>query len=163
MRKYETDERYSSQFGFQWSQKPADGRRFLWRRERWRACSSSLTPLKTEQHLIPTSLSFDTQSLFWYHRSTMAWPRSAEALRSPLTVSKHKSLTYDRANSSALQATATCGTQGQVIVNDTTDWSERLPVINDTSTMTTWVKGCQLSTIQPTWVKSCQLSMIQPT
>ena len=65
---------------------------------------------------------------------------SIKVLWSPLTVSTHKSLTYDRANSSALQATAACSTYGQVVINDTklvindtTNLSEELPVINDTS------------------------------
>ena len=60
---------------------------------------------------------------------------------SPLTVS-----TYDRVNSSALQATAACGTYGRVVVNDSksvindmTNLSEELPVINDTNAKMTCV------------------------
>ena len=55
--------------------------------------------------------------------------------RSPPTVS-----TYDRVNSSALQATTSRGAHGRVVVNDAksvinnmTNLSERLPVINNTN------------------------------
>ena len=72
--------------------------------------------------------------------------RSAEALWLFLTVSTHKSLTYDRANSSTLQARTACGAHGQVVVNDAksiinniTNLSEGLPVINDTSAKITCV------------------------
>ena len=81
--------------------------------------------MKTKQHLIPTSLSFDTFN--------SQWPRSAKALRSPLIASTYKDLTYDRANSSVLQTTSTRSAHRQVIVNDTTDLGEGLPVINDTT------------------------------
>ena len=61
--------------------------------------------------------------------------------RSPLTVS-----TYDRVNSSALQATTSRGAHGRVVVNDAksvindmTNLSEGLPVINDTSAKMTCV------------------------
>ena len=71
---------------------------------------------------------------------------SAKALWSPLTVFTCEGLIYDRANSSALQATAACGMHGQVVVNDAksiinnmTNLSERLPVINDTSAKMTCV------------------------
>ena len=60
--------------------------------------------------------------------------------------STHNGLTYDRDNSSALQATAARGAHGQVVVNDaksvindTTNLSEELPVINDTSAKMTYV------------------------
>ena len=60
---------------------------------------------------------------------------------------------HDRANSSALQATAACGAHGRVVINDAksvindaksvindkTNLSERLPVINDTSAKMTYV------------------------
>ena len=42
---------------------------------------------------------------------------------------------YDSANSSALQATAARGAYEWVVVNDTTDLSEGLPVINDTTNL----------------------------
>ena len=55
-------------------------------------------------------------------------------------VSTHDGLTYDRANSSALQATTARGAHGRVVVNDAksvindmTNLSEGLPIINDTS------------------------------
>ena len=106
MRKYETDGRYPSQYGFYSGAKS---------------------------------------------RHTLSRPVS------PLIPSTHDGLTYDRTNSSALQATTSRGAHGRVVVNDaqsvindttdlskglpvindTTDLSEGLPVINDTSTMTT--------------------------
>ena len=46
-------------------------------------------------------------------------------------VSIHNGLTYDKAKSSALQATAACGAYGRVIVNDAKS------VINDTNTKMT--------------------------
>ena len=55
--------------------------------------------------------------------------------RSPPTVSTHNGLTYDRTNSSALQATTSRGAHGRVVVNDTTDLNKRLPVINDTTNL----------------------------
>ena len=66
--------------------------------------------------------------------------------RSPPMISIQDGLTYDRVNSSALQATAARDAHGQVIVNDAksvindkTNLSERLPVINDTSAKMTCV------------------------
>ena len=60
---------------------------------------------------------------------------------SPPTVS-----TYDKVNSSALQATAVCGAHGRVVVNnaksvinDMTNLNEGLPVINNTNTKMTCV------------------------
>ena len=137
-----------------------------WRRERRGACIgsltiSSLTLLKTKQHLILTSLSSDTFD--------SRWPCSAKALWSPLTVSTHKSLTYDsqllrlpsynfswRAqmrvtiDMHSLLAVVnnlseelpvindtTNLSEGSPVINDTTDLIEGLPVINNTSTMTT--------------------------
>ena len=46
----------------QWSQKPAVSRRsvsLVWQQKHRGACIGSSTPLRTEQHLIPTSLSSD--------------------------------------------------------------------------------------------------------
>ena len=64
--------------------------------------------------------------------------------RSPLLASTYDGLTYDRANSSTLQATTVCGAYGRVVVsyqwyeyND--DLSERLPVINNTNAKMTCV------------------------
>ena len=48
-------------------------------------------------------------------------------------VSTHDGLTYDRANSSALQATAARGAHGRVVVNDAKS------VINDTNAKMTCV------------------------
>ena len=88
MRKYETEEgiRVSLVFNGARSRQVA-GDLSPWRRERRGACIGSLTigsstPLKTEQHLIPTSLSSDTFD--------SRWPHSAEVLRSPLTDSTYK-------------------------------------------------------------------------
>ena len=60
--------------------------------------------------------------------------------------STYNGLTYDRVNSSALQATATCDVYGRVVVNNAksvinnkTNLSERLPVINNTSAKMTYV------------------------
>ena len=71
---------------------------------------------------------------------------SAKALWLPLKVSTHESLTYNRANSSALQATAVCNVYRRLIVNDaksviidTTNLSEGLPVINAMSAKMTCV------------------------
>ena len=61
-------------------------------------------------------------------------------------VSTHDGLTYDRANSSAFQATTARGAHGQVVVNDAKsiindmiNQSEGLPVINDISAKMTCV------------------------
>ena len=92
MRKYETDRRYLSQYGFHNGARSRQlaGDLSPWRRERRGACIGSLTigsstPLKTEQHLIPTSLSSDTQSLLWYLWLTMA-PQRNHPRRSPPTM-----------------------------------------------------------------------------
>ena len=62
MRKYETDGEYTNQYGFHNGVKSRQlaGNLSPWYKERWGACINSSTVLKTEQHLIPTSLSFDT-------------------------------------------------------------------------------------------------------
>ena len=132
MRKYETEEgiRVSLVLNGARSRQVA-GDLSPWRRKRRGACIGSSTPLKTEQHLIPTSLSSDTFD--------SRWPHSAEALQSPLTVSTHEGYIYDRANSSDLQATAARGARGRVVVNDTTSLSEGLSVINDTTDLSEWL------------------------
>ena len=65
MRKYETDGRYPSQYGFHNGarSRQLDGDLSPWCKKRRGACIGSSTPLKTEQHLIPTSFPSDTQSL----------------------------------------------------------------------------------------------------
>ena len=91
-----------------------------------------------QKQLISTSLSSDILDPRWLHNVAALW--------SPLTVSTRKSLTYDRAKSSALQATAACGIHKQVVVNkaksiinNMTNLSEELPDINDTSAKMTCV------------------------
>ena len=62
------------------------------------------------------------------------------AMRAPSLPTTHNGSThpsYNSANSSALQATVTCGARGRAILNDTMK--------------TTWVKGYQLSTIRVQW------------
>ena len=99
-----------------------------WRRERRGACIGSLTigsstPLKTEQHLISTSLSSDTFNPRWlgpiaqkHFRSpptgsTHDGPAAPKRFRSPPTVLN--GLAYDRANSSAPQATTSQSAHGR--------------------------------------------------
>ena len=76
------------------------------------------------------------------HYSLIAQKR----FRLPPMVSIHDGLIYDRANSSAFQATAACGAHGRVVVNNAksvinnmTNLSERLPVINNTNAKITCV------------------------
>ena len=64
-------------------------------------------------------------------------------------------LSYNSANSSVLQATATCGAHGRVVVNDAksvinnkTNLSEGLPVINDTSAKMTCVVVLSINTLK---------------
>ena len=127
MSKYETDKRYPSQYSFNngASSWQLVGDLSPWCKERRGACIGSSNPLKTEQHLIPISLSCVTFG--------SQWPYSAEALLVSPTVSTHDGLTYDRANSSALQATTLRATHERAIVNDAQ------PVINDTSAKMTSV------------------------
>ena len=134
-KKYETDERYLSQYGFHNGARSRQlaGDLSPWCKERRGAYIGSLTPLKIEQHLIPTSLSSNTFD--------SRWPCSVEAL--PVTSNGFHPQWL------ALQATAARGAYGRVVVNNAQS------VINDTSTITTWVKGCQSSTIRvqkcPVW------------
>ena len=74
MRKYETDGRYPSQYGFHNGARSRQlaGDLSPWCKERRGACIGSSTPLKIEQHLIPTSLSSNTFN--------SRWPCSAEVL-----------------------------------------------------------------------------------
>ena len=95
-----------------------------------------------------TKAPYPNQSFFWYSQ-----PIAQKRFWSPPMASTHDGLTYDKANSFALQATTTHGVYGRVVASYqqyeyNNDLSEGLPIINDTSTMTTWVKGCQLSTIR---------------
>ena len=90
------------------------------------------------KHFILTNLSSDTLDAQWL--------RSAEALWSSPMILTHDGLTYDRANSSPLQATAAHGAHGQMVVNDAklvindmTNLSEGLPVINNTNAKMTFV------------------------
>ena len=69
-KRYETDGRYPSQYGFhnEARSRQLAGDLSPWCKERQGACIGSSTigsstSLKTEQHLIPISLSSDTQSL----------------------------------------------------------------------------------------------------
>ena len=74
VRKYKTDRRYPSQYGFhnRARSRQLAGDLSFWCRERRGAYIGSSTPLKTEQYLISTSLSSDTLNL--------QWPRIAEVL-----------------------------------------------------------------------------------
>ena len=111
MRKYETKEgiRVSLVFNGAKSRQVA-GDLSPWCKKRQEACIcsltiSSLTSLKTKQHLIPTRLSLNTFD--------SRWPHSAEVLQLTLMVSTHEDVTYNSVNSSALQAMATRNTNRQ--------------------------------------------------
>ena len=66
-KKYKTNRRYPSQYGFHNRAKSRQlaGDLSFWCKERWGTCIDSSTLLKTEQHLILTSLFFDTFNPHW--------------------------------------------------------------------------------------------------
>ena len=110
-------------------QEGAGVRVFPWYKERRGACIGSSTPLKIEQHHIPTSLSSDTFD--------SQWPYSAEAL--PVTPNGPHLRWLDLCQSQLLRPPSYgCSWHGRVVVNDAQSvLNGAQPVIDDTSTMTT--------------------------
>ena len=91
MRKYKTDERYPSQYGFQNGAKS-------------RQLAGDLSPWCDSRNIGEPALAVWP---CWKLNSTLS------RLVSPLIPLTHDDLAYDRANSSALQATTSCGAHGR--------------------------------------------------